>query len=69
MVLGFSVWGFRVLGFIKCVRQVNTNMTKTRLYSTQARKNSVRFVSCSHVQSNFASPNQIYEWLTPNMRL
>ena len=32
-------------------------MTKTRLYSIQTHKNRVGFVSCSHVGSNFASPN------------
>ena len=32
------------------------NMTKTRLYSIQTRKNRVGFVSCSHVVSNFTNP-------------
>ena len=36
--------------------QVNTNITKARLYSIQTYKNRVGFVSCSLVVSNFTSP-------------
>ena len=39
------------------IHLLNVLSESTRLYSTQARKNCVGFVSCSHVVSNFDSPN------------
>ena len=37
--------------------QVNTNLTKIRLYSTKILKNLVDFMSCSWIVSNFSNPN------------
>ena len=55
--------------------QVNTNMTYllnvlgklTRLYSTQTRKNHVKFISCSLVVSNLSPLNMIKGHFYSNM--